>query len=58
MRLINSHIGYLPHMLANSLNRAVRAQYNLFEWLLTLTEALTGMCGWTLRDLFLEPLHP
>ena len=36
-----------PLTLANSLSRAVWAQYNEFESLLTLSEALTRMCNWT-----------
>lgn len=35
-------------MLANSLNWVVWAQYRLFEWLLTLSRALTKMRGSTL----------
>ena len=36
-------------MLGNSLKWVVHAQYNRFEWLLTLTKALTMMYGWTLK---------
>ena len=43
-------------MLANSLQGMVHAQYDLFEWLLTLTETLTRKCKWTLSHSWIEEL--
>ena len=53
MKLIVTRLGQLPHMLANSLNRVMQAQCYYFEWLLTLTGALTEMCCWTLTWLYI-----
>lgn len=44
MRFINyTYIGQLTHVLANSLDRVVQAQYSQFECVFILTGALTKM---------------